>query len=367
MKIAFVVNDIDFLLSHRKALVLKAVQQGWEVFVLSDRSGTAKLPHTIQCYSIPIHRSSFGVKSNLKLLWKLNSYYRKIKPDIIHHITLKPIVFGTIAARLNFSNASIVNAVSGLGYLFTEQRSPIARLLLFLLWGCESKRVHYIFQNRIDQKLFQKAGIAKQSIRIKGSGVDAKQFFQTAEPQSQTVCILFTGRILRDKGIVEFLTVAKAIVNKGFDVHFKIHGKLDPENPAHLPQEELESYLQKDRISWDGYTNEVHKVLNACHIFCLPSYREGLPKSIVEALAVGRPVVTTTAPGCDDCVVEGINGYKVPVKDHLLLEKKLIQLIENKGIREKMGAASRSFFEEGFTLKYVLKAHMELYKQLIDK
>jgi glycosyltransferase involved in cell wall biosynthesis len=364
MKLAFVVNDIHFLMSHRKALVLEAHQQGWEVYILSDASQVPELPKTIRCIRLPIHRSSLGLWSNIRSLISLCSVYRKIKPDVLHHITLKPIVFGTIAARFFASKTQVINAVSGLGYIFTGNQSRLGGVLLTLLRWFQTQNVHYIFQNRVDRGLFQKANIGQQYRLIKGSGVDHKVFLPKAQPKKRPIQILFTGRILKGKGLVELIHATKGLLQKGFDVELKILGKLDPKNPAHLSKKALEEYLIPNKITWSGFSSEIKQALENCHIYCLPSYREGLPKAIVEAMAIGRPIVTTNAPGCDDCVIEGENGFKVPIKDTVRLQEKLTLLVQDESLREKMGKESRKYFEKEFTLEQVVRQHMQLYGNL---
>ena len=364
MKLAFVVNDIHFLMSHRKALVLESLQQGWEIFIISDASQVPELPKNIHCVQLPIDRSSLGLWSNIRSLIRLCSLYRKIKPDVLHHITLKPIVFGTLAARLFASKAKVINAVSGLGYLFTGNQSYLGSVLLTLLRWVQTQKVYYIFQNRVDRDLFQKANIGQQYLLIKGSGVDHKVFLPKGQPKKRPIQILFTGRILKDKGLIELIHATNGLLQKGFDVELKILGKLDPKNPAHLSKEALENYLIPNKITWGGFSSEIKQALENCHIYCLPSYREGLPKAIVEAMAIGRPIVTTNAPGCDDCVVEAKNGFKVPIKDSVRLQEKLTLLVEDESLREKMGQESRKYFEKEFTLEQVVQQHMQLYSNL---
>ena len=364
MRISFVVNDISFLKSHRLALVQEAVTSGWEVHILSNTKEIEGFPDGVHFHSLPIHRSSLGVLSNGKLLWRLITHYRNIQPDMIHHITLKPIVFGSFAARWACPKASIINAVTGLGYLFTENRSPLGRLLLWGLRTISPAKAHYVFQNSVDRAFFQTFGLGKNNTLIKGSGVDAQQFTYSPPPHTPTVRILFTGRILKDKGVIELLQACTALLDKGLPLELKILGRLDPHNPAHITQEALESYAIPNKIVWEGFSTQIKEELQNCHIYCLPSYREGLPKSIVEAMAIGRPIVTTDAPGCSDCVQEGRNGFKVPIKDTQQLAEKLELLINDPQLREQMGITSRKLFEKEYTLAQVVQQHMQLYDKL---
>ena len=171
--------------------------------------------------------------------------------------------------------------------------------------------------------------------------------------------------MLKDKGIMELIAACKLLAEKGKQFQLTLLGKIDLENPAHLTKEELIYACDISQIQWLGYSKDVKTALEKCHIYCLPSYREGLPKAIVEAMSVGRPIVTTTAPGCDDCVMEGVNGFKVPIKDAFALAEKLEVLIDDPARRLKMGKASRRIFEKEFILDKVVKQHMEIYNHML--
>ena len=365
MKILYVVNEIAFFISHRLNLAEEASNKNFNVYVASN-----KIPKNrkinIQFLKIKISRSATGLKSNLNSIFSIHKTIKKVYPDLIHNVTLKPILFTTLISFLT-PKIKVVNAVSGLGYLFTSDRSSLTKRYLFLLLRIILKRknAHYIFQNKQDVIIFKRLGLKSNYTLIKGSGVDAKKFSYTPPQEKGPIKILCTARMLKDKGIMELITACKLLIEKGKHFQLTLLGKIDLENPSHITKEELINAIDIPQIQWLGYSNDVKIALEKCHIYCLPSYREGLPKAIVEAMAIGRPIVTTTAPGCDDCVLEGVNGFKVPIKDAFALAEKLEVLIDDHARRLKMGKASRRIFEKEFTLDKVIKQHIEVYNHLL--
>ena len=225
---------------------------------------------------------------------------------------------------------------------------------------------YYIFQNKNDLNEFIKLGVKENFKLIKGSGVNHKEFIYSAPITKQKINITFTGRILKDKGIVDLINAVE-ILSKEIQtkVVLNIYGKIELDNPAHISQKELKKLLKPNLIMWHGNTNDVKNFLIKSDIYCLPSYREGLPKSIIEAMAIGRPIITTNAPGCDDTVEEGFNGFKVRVGDAQAISKKLKELIENKALRLKMGKKSRELFEKKFTLDKVIWETFSFYDQIL--
>lgn len=368
MRILYVVNDIDFFISHRLPLAEYAVQKKHEVFVVSN-----SLPGTtiqgINFLKFDINRSSIGLKSNLKSLFQLNKLIKKISPDIVHSVTLKSILLSNLCLIFK-RKIKKVNAVSGLGFLFTSKRKSLAASIikgLFKLINTTDKP-NYIFQNENDLQEFKRFGLKENFKLIKGSGVNHKEFIYTPPIKNQKVNITFTGRILKDKGILELINAVELLPKEiQSKVVLNIYGKIDLDNPAHVSERELKKLLKPNFIIWHGNTDDIKNVLTESDIYCLPSYREGLPKSIIEAMAIGRPIITTNAPGCNDTVLERVNGFKVDIKDYKALSDKLQVLIEDEPLRLKMGKKSREIFEENFTLEKVIKETFELYDNLIVK
>ena len=366
MKILYVINDIEFFISHRLPLAEYAVQKKHEVFVASNELPKVNI-HGISFLKFHINRSSVGFMSNLNSLIQLFKIIKKVSPDIVHSVTLKSILLSNLCLIFN-RKIKRVNAVSGLGFLFTSERISLAAIIIKSLFKMVNflGKPYYIFQNKNDLNEFIKLGVKENFKLIKGSGVNHKEFIYSAPITKQKINITFTGRILKDKGIVDLINAVE-ILSKEIQtkVVLNIYGKIDLDNPAHISQKELKKLLKPNLIIWHGNTNDVKNFLIKSDIYCLPSYREGLPKSIIEAMAIGRPILTTNAPGCDDTVEEGFNGFKVRVGDAQAISKKLKELIENKALRLKMGKKSRELFEKKFTLDKVIWETFSFYDQIL--
>jgi len=372
VKIVYTVNDPLFFLSHRLPLAINAINKNWQVFLVSDFSNVDKkdfVYHHIKTIHIPLNRNSTSILKNITSFLKLLKSLKKISPDIIHNVTLKMSLLGSLCLFFGASYKTI-NAISGLGYLFTNSRFSFSKLLVSLIFKAINffKKPHYIFQNNNDKKVFEKLGVKNNFSLIRGSGVDKQQFNYHKPFKNKKINITFTGRILKDKGVLELI---KAVEILPYEIRSKvvlnIYGKIDLENPAHITEKELKKLLKPNFIVWHGNSSDIKNVLALSDIYCLPSYREGLPKSIIEAMAIGRPIITTTAPGCDDTVKEGFNGYKVKVGDSEELSKKLQILIENEQLRIQMGKNSRELFLKNFTLDKVVSQTFEVYDKLLQR
>jgi len=367
MRLVYVVNDLDFFISHRLPLAKKAVEQGDSVFIISN-----KLPSTkykgINFRIFSIERSSTSFVKNFKSLLELKRIFKDISPDIIHSVTLKSILLSNLVLLFN-KKVKKVNAVSGMGYLFTSNRASIASygLKFILRVLIKSGRPHFIFQNLDDLMEFKKLGLKGDYTLIKGSGVNKDEYNYFPPKGTNKINITFTGRILKDKGILDLIKAVEILPKKiRLKVVLNIYGKIDLVNPAHITEKELKKLLKPNFVVWHGNSNDIKNVLALSDIYCLPSYREGLPKSTLEAMAIGRPIITTTAPGCDDTVKEGFNGYKVKAGDCKELSKKLQELIENNELRIQMGKNSRELFLKNFTLEKVVSQTFELYNHLLS-
>lgn len=368
MKIFYVINDINFFISHRLDLALRAKKYGWEVFIIGDNyDGNSLDKLALSVIHIEINRSSKSIFDNLRLIKNLGDQYKKYQPDIIHHITLKPIIFGSIAAKLYQNKAKIINAVSGLGVTFAN-RNGISFVIRTLLKFSLSPNHHFIFQNESDLEIFKNLNLIHSNFIItNGSGVNKKIFSYASKKPREKVIITLTARMLKDKGILVLREAAKILEKNYFGkIEFYLFGPIDNDNPSALTETELTNLNIKDYFIWKGNSDNIIQVLNQTDIYCLPThYGEGIPKSIIEALAIGRPVITTNIPGCNKCIIEGENGYLVPIKNAEKLAEKIEVLINNKSLREKMGKNSRALFENEFTLEKVVNRTFELYDKVI--
>lgn len=371
-KLFIVVNHDWFFMSHRKAIAVEALHTGWDVTIVTCDTGRFDDIRSLglKAVNLPIDATGKNLKEESKtflFLWKL---YRKERPDVVHHVGLKTILWGSLAARLT-GIRSVVNAVSGLGVMFSgEKRSLVAKAVMAVFrFLHNSDGVRVIFQNHEDESLFLQWHVIskEQTVFIKGSGVDLKEFVHVPEPETPPLKVMFTARMVREKGVV-VLAEAAEMLRKDYEgkVVFLLCGKLS-DNPKAMKKEELEKLCDGRYIQWLGHRDDIKELLQQCHIVAFPSYyREGLPKSLIEACASGRPIVTCNSIGCKDVVDDGVNGFLIPVRDSDALADKLRILIEDKDLRIKMGKAAREKAEREFSLDKVVQKHLEIYQSLIN-
>ena len=372
MKLIIVVNELWFFLSHRLPIALAARDAGYEVHVAS-RSGTSSEikqlnQESLQFHPISFRRSSTGLWQELKTLNELHRLYKEIQPDIVHHVTIKPVLYGTLVARW-VGGIQILNAISGLGYLFIAQgwKSSIRKKIL--LWGyraiLNSKKVWILFQNPDDQALFAQHKIIhpQHASIIKGSGVDLQQFTFSAIPKGK-IKIILVARMLWDKGVGEFVKAATVLKQQGVDADFLLVGSVDLGNPKSISIEQLEQWSKSGVVKWLGERADIPQLVAKSHIAVLPSYREGLPKSLIEAAAVGRPIVTTNVPGCREVVKEGENGFLVPARDAKKLAAAIKKLTNNPKLLITMGKKSRLMAEQEFSIQKVISKTLALYSKI---
>lgn len=372
IKLFIVVNVDWFFLSHRKDIAIAAKNQGYDVTIVTKDTGkrTDIERLGLRFIDLPMNRSGQNIKEELHTCWFLYRLYQKEKPDVVHHVGLKTILWGTLAAKL-VGVKGVVNAVSGLGIFFSEEnKSMVARLLPKVLrFSHHRPNLAVIFQNDEDKDLFLRNGIIKekQAFYIKGSGVDLNEYCYTSEPETGNIRVLLTARMIEEKGIF-VLTDAAELLREQYQnkVEFLLCGGLD-DNPKAIKKEELEAKCDGKYIQWLGYRTDVLDLLKGCHIVAFPSYyKEGLPKSLIEATAIGRPIVTTDSIGCRETVVDGYNGYLIPIKNSKALADKLRVLFDNKELRIKMGRNSRMLAERDFSIENVIEKHLKIYSLLAN-
>jgi glycosyltransferase involved in cell wall biosynthesis len=372
MKKIFLVVNVDWsLFSHRLPVALAALQQGYEVTIVTKNTGRKEEIESLglKFIDLPMSRSSLNPLEGLGTFLFLWFLYWKQKPDIIHHVGLKTILYGTLAAK--FAHAKgVINAVNGLGILFSPDYMSVVSKIIIPVFRFSHRQRHLavIFQNDDDKALFLNNNIIKkdQTFKIKGSGVNLNIFSYMPEKQVESkICILFTARMIKEKGVLELIEAARILEAKYKDrITFLLCGGLD-DNPHASSKEFMEKHCDGTYIQWLGHRSDVKELLEKSHIVAFPSYREGLPKSLIEACAVGRPIITSDSPGCRECVINGYNGYLVPVKDTGILAQKIELLIHDAGKRIEMGWNSRVLAEKEFSIENVIEKHLEIYDMLI--
>lgn len=370
--IFFIVNVDWFFLSHRLPLAVKMKDSGYDVYILTKDSGrrTEIESYGLKFIDVDFQRSGKNPFKELSVIFKIYRNLMRFKPSIVHNVTIKPALYSTIAWKL-YGNKKIknINAISGLGYNFIGGRDGIVqRVLKKLMNFAFSKDVNFIFQNPDDLQVYKQLGYLEKNRYklIKGAGVDSNEF-QVAEPVlKDRLHVVLTARMLKDKGILEFIDAARILEDKWKDgALFRLIGDLDHENPAGIKEEELKNLEVDNYIVWEGYRSDIMSILKDSDIVCLPSYREGLPKSLIEAMAIGRPIVSTDVPGCRECVDENFNGFLVKAKDSKALSEKIDTLLGSETMRLKMGANSRSKMVNELSLDKVLKDTCEFYDEIL--
>lgn len=370
IKLFIIVNVDKFFLSHRKDISIQAQKAGYDVTIVTKDTGKKRDIEALglKVIDLPMNRSGKNIIQELHTCCFLYRLYRKEKPMIVHHVGLKTILWGTLAAKVAKVHG-VVNAVSGLGIFFSEDnKSLFVKILLRVLrFSHHKKNLFVIFQNNEDKSLFLKNSIIeeKQACMIKGSGVNLQQFCYTPELEEGKIKVLLTARMIIEKGIFVLTEAAVKLKNQYNDkVEFLLCGGLD-DNPKAIKEKELKAVCDGEYIQWLGYRTDVLDLLKQCHIMAFPSYyMEGLPKSLIEATAVGRPIVTTCSIGCKEAVMNGYNGYLIPIKDSDALAEKLKILFDDESLRQEMGRNSRKLAERDFSIENVVQRHLAIYNEL---
>jgi glycosyltransferase involved in cell wall biosynthesis len=321
----------------------------------------------------PVNFSRRGLNpiSEILTALKIRKIVRRFKPDIAHNVALKPVVTGTFGELLGRQGV-VINALVGMGYIFTstDTRASVvkpflSRILKSLL---RSKPVHVVIENPDDLNSLVDDGFVRQSqiSLIRGAGVDLNAFPSHPEVVGPVVVTL-VSRILRDKGVMEFIDAASQLLTRVPEVVFQIVGEPDLGNPSAIPQSEIDSWKSLPNVKYLGRRSDIADILKDSHIVCLPSYREGLPKSLLEALSCGRPIITTDVPGCREVCNDGVNGLLIPARDSSALSHAIEKLAINPELRQTMGRAGRVRAESEFSNEIVCAKTLDLYRRLMSQ
>lgn len=375
MKFLICANYLPHVLNFRGKLLETIANLGYEIHVIApDLASHAKEHDTLLglgyiVHAVPMQRTGTNPITDIKTLIAIYRLLRDIQPDYMLSYTIKPIIYGTLAAWLAKVPQRFI-LLSGLGYTFQEveetgQRSGFQKLVHGLYQQALSKSAKVFFQNPDDLNLFKKLQILKPSIPavvVNGSGVDVADFSVLPFPKNETGNIipsfLLIARLLKDKGIVEYIEAAKIIKEQYPSAQFHLVGWID-ENPAAIDQTQLDEWIASGIINYWGKLNDVRPAIAACSVYVLPSYREGTSRSVLEAMAMGRPIITTDAPGCRETVTEGLNGYLVPIKTVNELSSAMEKFIVNPELITVMGQASRKLAEDIYDVHKVNKMMIE--------
>jgi glycosyltransferase involved in cell wall biosynthesis len=375
-RIIFTANFDAFFLSHRLPIALEAQKSGYDIVVICENTGTAHLiiEHGFKYIELPFKREKrLNLFREVYCICFLYKQYKMLKPDLIHHISIKPVIYGSLVTRFMHNRIAIVNAFSGMGYLFTDSRKKFSEFFLIPLFRFifKQNRLKIILQNQDDLNLFLEKKIVNvsQLELIKGSGVDLNKFAFSPIPElnNNSMRIILHARMLRDKGVFEFYEAARLIKKEFPQTQFTLCGDIDKANPTSLTKEQLEQWTREGIVTWIGHQKKIREIIASHHLVVLPSYREGLPKSLIEACAIGRPIITTDTNGCRECVIPGYNGFLVPVKDSLKLAEAIKMIIQNQNLLTEFGANSRLLAEKEFDIASVLVKTLTIYKELLKQ
>ena len=367
-----IINEDRFFLSHRLHIAQKARDKGWDVTIVTKDTGARKEIEDMgfPYIELPINPTGMNIFDELGLLKFFYKLFKKNPDAVIHLVGLKNIMWGGLAGRMAKSKG-ILFAVSGLGTLFGEESKEWLSHSIqeVIKIGMHQKNGAVIFQNGDDKRLFEENGITGncEVYFIKGSGVDLNLFSREKKSSSGPLKIIFTARMLKEKGVEDLIKAAEILKDKyEGKIEFILCGDI-PSNPRAISREELEKVADGKYIKWLGHCNNIPELLAQADIMCFPSYyREGVPKSLLEASAASLPIVTCDSVGCRDTVEEGKNGFKVPTHSPKDLARALQLLIENKGFREKMGQYSRQKAEKDYDVEKVADKHIEIYDSLLN-
>lgn len=370
MKLLYFITEDWFFCSHFLDRAIAAQKAGYQVLVLTrvNKHAQTILDNGFTLIPLVIERTKANPFRELSLIKTLVSLYRREQPHIVHHIALKPIIYGTLAAKLAGVRA-IVNAPVGMGYVFSSKQLK-ARLLkpLILLayrFFLNPRNSITVFENPDDQTFFAKLGIVTLSRTrlIRGAGVNMQEFTPSSEPDGVPTIIL-AARMLWDKGVAEFIEAASILREQSIKSRFVLVGNPDEDNPESIDRSQLIAWQDEGIIEWWGHQNDMPSIFRQAHIIVLPSYAEGLPRVLIEAAASSRPIVATDVPGCREIVKDGENGLLIPPKSGIALAKALHFLIQNPNSRKKMGHNGRKMAVRDFSNEKVISETLALYQDL---
>lgn len=369
-KILYLAGEDWSFLSHRLPVARAARDAGYDVMVATRVRGHGREIEAegFRLFPVSLVRGGRNPFRDLYTVAELTRLYRREKPDIVHHVALKPVLYGSLAAWLAGVPA-VVNALTGLGYVFLsdELRARILRALIapVMRFALGRPNSRLILQNGDDAQLLVAEGLARADriTIIRGSGVDVEAFQPGPETPGEIIAVL-ASRMLWDKGIGELVDASRLLKQRGVRLRILLLGDPDPDNPASIPESTLRQWDSEGVVTWRARTPGMPLILRNCHIAVLPSYREGLPKSLLEAAAAGLPIVASDAPGCRDIARDGDNAILVPVKNAEKLADAIERLVRDPELRRKMGWRGRKIAETEFADTIVARQTLDLYREM---
>jgi len=374
MKIILFANTDWYLYNFRRSLALALRAAGHELLLISPPGeyGERLRALGLRWEPLPMQRRSLNPLREAALLWRLLQLFRREQPDLVHSFTIKCAVYGSLAARAADVRAR-VNAVAGLGYVFISPSMkarvlrPAVKTLLRVALGGTGARL--VLQNPDDVALFEQAALVDpQTVRlIRGSGVDCSRFVAPARTRTAgaPMQVLLAARLLWDKGMAEYIEAARLLKAQGRDLRFLVAGTPDPGNPASIDEAQVRAWMDEGLIDWLGHVQDMPALFARVDINVLPSYREGLPKSLIEAAACGLPLITTDVPGCREVVTHERDGLLVPVRDAPALAQAIARLQDDSALAARLGEAARLKALNEFDERVVIARTLDVYRELL--
>jgi glycosyltransferase involved in cell wall biosynthesis len=367
----FLVTEDWYFVSHRFELAIAARQAGYDVVVATrvDRHAERITDAGFALRPVAFNRGGLNPLEEFRTLMHLVRLYRREAPDIVHHVALKPVIYGSLVARI-VGTRGVINALGGLGYVFSSVGLRAKMLRWFtkpaLKFALRGKNSRLIVQNSDDRERLVTGGLAKPgSISlIRGAGVDPNAYHQVTGA-SETPLVILPARLLREKGVGEFVKAARLLRAEGIKARFALVGKPDLANPASVSQPEIDAWVREGVVEFWGWQDDMPSVFSQAQIVCLPSYHEGFPKSLLEAAASGCAIVATDIPGCREIVQHGVTGWLVPTQDVSALANALRQAIEQPSLREQYGASARALITAEFSMSRVVEETIAIYDELM--
>lgn len=368
-RILYVVTEDWYFLSHRLPMARAAQAAGYEVHVATRiKDGEAAIRNEgFVPHALAWSRGSLSPWGGFSAVFELRGLLRKIQPDILHNVSLKPVLLGTTAS-LGFGGTAVVNSLTGLGTLFIGEAKVSAATRYAVRYALSGllrrKRSKTVVQNPDDRNFVLDLGVAPENIAlIPGSGVDTEHLTPLPEPPPP-ITAAYVGRMLADKGVITLIQAFSLLGQRGVQLQLLLAGDTDRENPGSLAPEQLREFASLYGIHWLGHVDDIRKVWAKSHFAVLASRREGLPKSLLEAAACGRPMVATDAPGCREIAIEGKTALTVPVDDVEALAAAMRRMAEDRAMREKFGKEARALVEEKFSAEAIGRQIVSLYNSL---
>ena len=374
MKLLYIINVDWFFISHRLPIAVEALNNGYDVTIACNftKHKQELIDMGFTVVEIPFSRSGGSIVSEVKTLKAIRALIQSQKPDLIHAVTIKPVLYTGLVLKTIGKKIPFVVAISGLGYVFTASslRAKVTKFIASFVYkiALSHKNKTIIFQNRSDEKILTKVAKleAKDKVLIKGSGADLSVYTCIPETQKADVIVSMACRLLREKGVYEYIDAARLVKKQFPNTKFLLIGTPDLDNPNTVKQDEIDSWVDEGIIEYLGQRNDIPSIFSNSNIITLPSfYGEGVPKVLIEAAACGRAIVTTTNPGCKDAIIDGETGLAVPPMNSKLLADAITELIKTPSKRISMGLKARLFAEQEFDVKAVVKTHLAIYDKML--